>query len=147
MSSQEAITQFVTLFVVIDPAATIALFLLTVRGLTRTQARLVAMIAAVIAFVVRLFFVAFFELLREAMHVPLSSFSARGLDRPAHIRPASGSSSDSGDGADPFEHRCDQWRGSDQAGLRARLKDRGRHAAGTDGATAAGGFTQREATS
>jgi small neutral amino acid transporter SnatA (MarC family) len=31
MSSQEAITQFVTLFVVIDPAATIALFLVTVR--------------------------------------------------------------------------------------------------------------------
>lgn len=78
MSSQEAITQFVTLFVVIDPAATIALFLLTVRGLTRAQARLVAVIAAVIAFVVLLFFVTFFELLLEAMHVPLSSFQLAG---------------------------------------------------------------------
>jgi small neutral amino acid transporter SnatA (MarC family) len=53
MSSQEAVSQFVTLFVVIDPAATIAVFLAAVRGLTRTRARLVAVIAAGIAFVVR----------------------------------------------------------------------------------------------
>src|SRR5215216_6307997 len=78
MSSHEAITQFVTLFVVIDPAATLALYLLTVRGLTQAQARLVALIAAFIAFVVLLFFVAFFELLLEAMHVPLSSFQLAG---------------------------------------------------------------------
>ena len=54
MSSQEAVSQFVTLFVVIDPAATIAVFLAAVRGLTRTRARLVAVIAAGIAFVVLL---------------------------------------------------------------------------------------------
>ena len=78
MSSQEAISQFVTLFVVIDPAATIAVFLVTVQGLTRTQARLVAVFAAGIAFVVLLFFVAGFELLLEAMHVPLPSFQLAG---------------------------------------------------------------------
>src|SRR5258707_10714717 len=74
MSSQEAITQFVTLFVVIDPAATIPMFLITVEGLTRVQARMVAMIAAAIAFIVLLFFIAFFQLLLEAMHIPLPSF-------------------------------------------------------------------------
>lgn len=78
MSSQEAITQFVTLFVVIDPAATIALFLITAQGLTRVQARLVAIIAPVIAFLVLLFFIVFFELLLEAMHIPLPSFQLAG---------------------------------------------------------------------
>jgi multiple antibiotic resistance protein len=78
MSSQEAITQFVTLFVVIDPAATIAIFLITVQGLTSTQARRVAMIAVVIAFLVLLVFIIFFQLLLEVMHVPLSSFQLAG---------------------------------------------------------------------
>jgi multiple antibiotic resistance protein len=78
MSPQEAITQFVTLFVVIDPAATMPLYLLTVRGLSRARARQIAVIAAVMAFVVLLFFVAFFELLLEAMQVPLSSFQLAG---------------------------------------------------------------------
>jgi multiple antibiotic resistance protein len=78
MSSQEAISQFVTLFVVIDPAATIALFLITAQGLTRVQARRVAIIAAAIAFLVLLFFIVFFQLLLEAMHIPLSSFQLAG---------------------------------------------------------------------
>jgi multiple antibiotic resistance protein len=78
MSPHEAITQFVTLFVMIDPAATLPMFLVTVRGLTRAQARLVAVIAAVIAFVVLVFFVAFFELLLGAMHIPLPSFQLAG---------------------------------------------------------------------
>jgi multiple antibiotic resistance protein len=78
MSSQEAITQFITLFVVIDPAATIALFLITAQGLTNVQARLVALIAPAIAFLVLLFFIAFFELLLEAMHIPLPSFQLAG---------------------------------------------------------------------
>ena len=78
MSPHEAISQFVTLFVVIDPAATIPMFLLTIRGLTRAQARLVAVIAGGISFVVLLFVVAFFELLLDAMHVPLASFQLAG---------------------------------------------------------------------
>ena len=78
MSSQEAITQFVTLFVVIDPAATIAVFLITAQGLSRVQARMVAIIAAAIAFLVLLFFIAFFQLLLEAMHIPLPSFQLAG---------------------------------------------------------------------
>lgn len=78
MSSQEAITQFVTLFVVMDPAATIATFLITTQGLTSVQSRLVAIIAAVIAFLVLLFFIVFFQLLLEVMHIPLSSFQLAG---------------------------------------------------------------------
>ena len=78
MPIHEAISQFVTLFVVLDPSATIAVFLMTVRGLDRAHARQVAVIAAGLAFVVLLFFVVFFQLLLEAMHVPLASFQLAG---------------------------------------------------------------------
>jgi len=78
MSLQEAISQFITLLVVIDPSASIALFLNTVQGLTRVQARLVAIIAAAIAFLVLLFFIVFFQLLLEVMHIPLPSFQLAG---------------------------------------------------------------------
>lgn len=78
MSFEEALTEFVTLFVVLDPAATIALYLFTVQGLTAAQARRVALIAGSIAFVVLVFFIAFFELLLDAMKVPLPSFQLAG---------------------------------------------------------------------
>jgi multiple antibiotic resistance protein len=78
LSDQELITQFVMLFVVLDPAATIALFLITAKGLSPAQARRVAIIAAATAFVVLVFFIVFFQLLLEAMHVPLSSFQLAG---------------------------------------------------------------------
>jgi multiple antibiotic resistance protein len=78
MSFQEAIAQFITLLVVLDPAATVPMFLMTVEGLTRAQARRVAVIAATIAFLVLLFFIVFFELLLEAMRIPLSSFQLAG---------------------------------------------------------------------
>lgn len=78
MSFQEAIAQFITLLVVLDPAATVPVFLMTAKGLTRVQARRVAIIAAAVAFMVLLFFIVFFELLLEAMHIPLSSFQLAG---------------------------------------------------------------------
>ena len=78
MSFQEALAQFITLLVVLDPAATVPMFLMTVEGLTRAQARRVAVIAATIAFLVLLFFIVFFELLLEAMRIPLSSFQLAG---------------------------------------------------------------------
>jgi multiple antibiotic resistance protein len=78
MSLQEAVTQFITLLVVLDPAATIPMFLLSVGGLTQAQSRAVALYAAVIAFTVLLFFIVFFELLLNAMNVPLSSFQLAG---------------------------------------------------------------------
>jgi multiple antibiotic resistance protein len=71
-------SQFITLFVVLDPAATIPMYLLTVRGLTRTQGQLIALYSAGIAFVVLLLFVVFFELLLDAMHIPLPSFKLAG---------------------------------------------------------------------
>jgi len=70
--------QFITLLVVLDPAATIPMYLLTVRGLTRPQGRLIALYSAGIAFLVLLFFVVFFELLLDAMHIPLASFKLAG---------------------------------------------------------------------
>jgi multiple antibiotic resistance protein len=78
MSYEGMATQFITLFVVLDPAATIPMYLLTVRGLTQTQGRLIALYSAGIAFLVLLFFVACFELLLDAMHIPLPSFKLAG---------------------------------------------------------------------
>ena len=59
MSFQEALASS-PLLVVLDPAATVPMFLMTVEGLTRAQARRVAVIAATIAFLVLLFFIVFF---------------------------------------------------------------------------------------
>jgi len=78
MSFQEAISQFITLLVVIDPAATLPVFLMTAAGLSRVQTRLVAIIAATVAFLVLLFFIVFFELLLNAMNIPLASFQLAG---------------------------------------------------------------------
>jgi multiple antibiotic resistance protein len=78
MPFHQALTQFITLFVVLDPAATIPMYLLSVRGLAATQARMVAVYAAAIAFAVLVFFIVFFELLLDAMHIPLASFQLAG---------------------------------------------------------------------
>lgn len=78
MSFQEAISQFITLLVIIDPAATLPVFLMTAAGLSRVQTRLVAIIAATVAFLVLLFFIVFFELLLNAMNIPLASFQLAG---------------------------------------------------------------------
>jgi multiple antibiotic resistance protein len=78
MTFQEALTQFITLFVVLDPAATIPMYLLSIRGLASRPSRLVALYAAGIAFLVLVFFIICFELLLDAMHVPLSSFQLAG---------------------------------------------------------------------
>jgi multiple antibiotic resistance protein len=78
MSFQETLSQFITLFVVLDPAATIPMYLLSVQGLTRSQGRAVALYSAAIAFLVLLFFIVCFELLLDAMKIPLSSFQLAG---------------------------------------------------------------------
>jgi multiple antibiotic resistance protein len=78
MSFQETLSQFITLFVVLDPAATIPMYLLSVQGLTRGQGRAVAIYSAAIAFAVLLFFIVCFELLLDAMKIPLSSFQLAG---------------------------------------------------------------------
>lgn len=78
MSFQETLSQFITLFVVLDPAATIPMYLLSVQGLSRSQGRAVAVYSAAIAFVVLLFFIVCFELLLDAMKIPLSSFQLAG---------------------------------------------------------------------
>ncbi len=51
---------------------------MTAAGLSRVQTRLVAIIAATVAFLVLLFFIVFFELLLNAMNIPLASFQLAG---------------------------------------------------------------------
>jgi multiple antibiotic resistance protein len=78
MSLDEAVTQFITLFVVLDPAATLPMYLAAVHGLNQHQSTRVALYAGGISFAVLLFFIVFFELLLEAMHIPLPSFQLAG---------------------------------------------------------------------
>jgi multiple antibiotic resistance protein len=78
MSFHQVLTQFITLLVVLDPAATIPMYLLCTRGLAVPHARRVAFYAAAIAFAVLVFFIIFFELLLDAMHIPLASFQLAG---------------------------------------------------------------------
>jgi multiple antibiotic resistance protein len=78
MSIDEAFSQFVTLSAVLNPATTIPVFLHSAHGLSRPQGRRIAVYSAALSFIVLLFCVVFFELLLDAMHIPLSSFQLAG---------------------------------------------------------------------
>ena len=70
--------EFVTLFVILDPVATVPLFLLVTAGLPRKDALKVAAYALGVAFLVLLFFIAGGQLLLEALKIPMSSFQLAG---------------------------------------------------------------------
>jgi multiple antibiotic resistance protein len=70
--------EFVTLFVILDPVATIPLFLLVTAGLSRRQSLAVAGYALVVAFLVLLFFIAGGQFLLEALKIPMAAFQLAG---------------------------------------------------------------------
>lgn len=70
--------EFVTLFVILDPFATVPLFLLVTAGLNRRQSLLVAAYALGVAFLVLLFFIVLGQPLLSALHIPMSSFQLAG---------------------------------------------------------------------
>jgi len=70
--------ELVTLFVILDPVATVPVFLLVTAGLVRKQAMKVAAYAVGIAFLVLLFFIAGGQFLLEALHIPMPSFQLAG---------------------------------------------------------------------
>ena len=72
------IYELVTLFVILDPVATIPVFLAATSGLARRDSLKVGAYAVLIAFFVLLFFIAGGQLLLEALHIPMPSFQCAG---------------------------------------------------------------------
>lgn len=72
------IYELVTLFVILDPGATVPVFLAVTAGLSRLQSLRVAAYALAIALVVLLFFIAVGQHLLQALHIPMASFQLAG---------------------------------------------------------------------
>lgn len=70
--------ELVTLFVILDPVATVPIFLAATVGLTRKQSLLVAAYAVSIAFGVLLFFIVGGQILLNSLHIAMPSFQLAG---------------------------------------------------------------------
>ncbi|MDB5487318.1 MAG: MarC family protein [Reyranella sp.] len=70
--------EFVTLFVILDPVATVPIFLMVTAGLERRQSLLVAAYALGVAFLILLFFILVGRPLLSALHIPMASFQLAG---------------------------------------------------------------------
>jgi multiple antibiotic resistance protein len=70
--------EFVTLFVVLDPIATLPIFITVTGGLSRRQSLLVAFYALGVSFLVLLFFIVAGQHLLEALKIPMASFQLAG---------------------------------------------------------------------
>lgn len=70
--------EFVTLLVILDPFATVPLFLMVTAGLDRRESLKVAAYALGIAFLVMLFFIVAGRALLAALHIPMASFQLAG---------------------------------------------------------------------
>jgi multiple antibiotic resistance protein len=70
--------EFVTLFVILDPVATVPIYLSVTAGLERRVALRVAFYAIGIAFLILLFFIVVGRPLLAALHIPMASFQMAG---------------------------------------------------------------------
>jgi multiple antibiotic resistance protein len=76
--AHDLIYEFVTLFVILDPIATVPLFLIATTGLARKDALKVAGYAVGVAFLVLLAAIAGGQFLLEALHIPMPAFQLAG---------------------------------------------------------------------
>ncbi len=70
--------EFVTLLVILDPIATIPMYLAVTQGLGRRQSLAVAFYAVGIAFLILLFFIFAGQFLLTALKIPMASFQLAG---------------------------------------------------------------------
>ena len=70
--------EFVTLFVILDPVATIPIYLSVTAGLDRRTALLVAFYALGVSVLILLFFIVIGQSLLSALHIPMASFQMAG---------------------------------------------------------------------
>lgn len=75
---QDLIERFVTLWVVIDPIGTVPVFIAVTAGMDSIARRKTALQAALVSAGVLLFFLAFGQLLIEALDIGLNSFQVAG---------------------------------------------------------------------
>lgn len=75
---ERLLTEFVKLWVVIDPIGTLPVFLAVTAGMSAADARRVAMRGVLVAFAVLVFFVVAGQVLLTAMEIELSSFQIAG---------------------------------------------------------------------
>ena len=78
MFSNSFVYEFVTLYVVLDPVATIPVFLSVTSGLSWRRRLAVAAAAVAIGFAVLLFFIVAGDFLLAALHIPMASFQMAG---------------------------------------------------------------------
>ncbi len=76
--SQKLISDFVTLFVVLDPVGTLAIFLAISPKMTPSERHKIALLGVVYSFAVLVFFIAVGELLLVQMGIPLRAFQIAG---------------------------------------------------------------------
>jgi multiple antibiotic resistance protein len=75
---ERLLTEFIKLWVVIDPIGTLPIFLAVTAGMSASAARRVALHGTLVAFLVLSFFVVGGQLLLGAMDIELSSFQVAG---------------------------------------------------------------------
>lgn len=78
MSFELFISAFVSLFVVVDPFGTAAVFTVLTQGMTRKEERRVALKAVTISLIIMLAFSAVGRVLLEYMHISLPAFRVAG---------------------------------------------------------------------
>ncbi|HTR85880.1 MAG TPA: MarC family protein [Reyranella sp.] len=76
--AHDLVYELVTLFVILDPVATVPLFLIVTMGLARRDALKVAAYAVGISFLVLLAAIAGGQFLLEALHIPMPAFQLAG---------------------------------------------------------------------
>ncbi len=76
--AHDFIYEFVTLFVILDPIATVPIFLIATAGLGRKDALKVAFFAVSVAFVVLVVAISGGQFLLEALHIPMPAFQLAG---------------------------------------------------------------------
>ena len=75
---QERLTEFVTLWVVVDPLGSVSVFLAVTAGLDPSVRRKAAILSILVAFVALLFFIVAGQVLLTAMGISLPSFQIAG---------------------------------------------------------------------
>ena len=76
--AHDFVYEFVTLFVILDPIATVPLFLIATSGLARKDALKVAGYAVGVSFLVLFAAIAGGQFLLEALHIPMAAFQLAG---------------------------------------------------------------------
>ena len=74
----ELLAAFIFFFTVIDPIGTIPVFIAVTASCSKQEKKMIAIKAALVAFVILLFFIVVGEIILDAINIPLSTFQVAG---------------------------------------------------------------------